>query len=142
MIHQQIILDRYDNWGVDVYYGVTYFDVDEIMMRLHEIGCDGRFAKGAYDNLSSGSLNTGFTYSNYTKHRSLMVVGVADSPEQFINTLTHEQMHLATHVGKTYRMDMYGEEVCYLIGKIAQSMFEVSKEFMCNCNRKNRYEKD
>ena len=79
MIHQEIILDKYDYWHIDVYYGVSHYDVDEIMMRLHQIGCDGRFAKQAYNNLSSSDLNNGFTYSNYDRRKSVMVVGIADS---------------------------------------------------------------
>ena len=141
MIHQEIILDKYDYWHIDVYYGVSHYDVDDIMMRLHQIGCDGRFAKQAYNNLSSSDLNNGLTYSNYDRRKSVMVVGIADSEKQFINTLTHEQMHLATHIGKTYGMDMYGEEVCYLVGKIAEKMFAISSKFLCKCcrNKKTKY---
>lgn len=133
MIHQQIILEKYDNWLIDVYYGVTCFHICTIMDNLHEIGCDGRNAKQAYENLSSGDLNTGLTYSNYHNHHTVMVVGIADSPEQFANSLTHEIGHIVAHIGKTYRLDMYGEEVCYLAGKIAQSTFIVAKHFMCEC---------
>lgn len=134
MIHQQIVLEKYDNWVIDVYYGVTHFNVNEIMAKLHRIGCDGRSAKQAYENLSSGDLNTGLTYSNYDRKHSVMVVGVANNPEQFINSLTHEQTHVMVHIAKTYHLDMYGEEVCYLIGKIAQSTFVVAKHFMCECD--------
>ena len=133
MIHQQIILEKYDNWVIDVYYGVTRFHVDEIMTQLHKLGCDGRSAKKAYENLSSGDLNTGLTYSNYHNHHTVMVVGIADSPEQFANSLTHEIGHIVAHIGKTYGLDMYGEEVCYLAGKIAQATFVVAKNFMCEC---------
>lgn len=133
MIHQQVKLEKYNDWLIDVYYGVTRFHVNTIMDKLHEIGCDGRSAKKAYENLSSGDLNTGLTYSNYEKRHSIMVVGVADSPEQFINSLTHEQAHVMTHIAKTFDIDMYGEEVCYLIGKIAQATFVVAKNFMCEC---------
>lgn len=133
MIHQRIILEKYGDWVVDVFYGVTHYDVDKVMIKLHEIGCNGSFARQAYENLSSGELNNGLTYSNYRNNQSVMAIGVADSAEQVINTLTHEQMHLATHIGKTYGMDMCGEEVCYLVGTIAQKMFPVSRQLLCDC---------
>lgn len=143
MIRQQIVLDKYDDWEVDVYYGVTHFDVGEIMERLNQIGCDGRTAYLAYQNLSSKGLNTGLTYSNFGTKQSVMVIGIADSSKQFINTLCHEQFHLSAHIGKVYFMDMYGEEICYLMGHIAQEMFKVSRKFICECCRKkDSYEKE
>ena len=54
MIHQQVKLEKYNDWLIDVYYGVTRFHVNTIMDKLYEIGCDGRNAKQAYENLSSG----------------------------------------------------------------------------------------
>ena len=143
MIHQQITLDRYDKWLVDVYFGVTHWDVNEIMSNLHEIGCDGKTAYKAYENLSSGNLNTGLTYSNFAKRQSIMVVGVADSAEQFLNTLTHEQFHLTAHIGRVFYLDMYGEEVSYLMGDISQALYKESKKFICDCCRKELdYEKE
>ena len=138
MIRKQIILERYDNWFVDVYFGVSRWDVDIIMDNLHQIGCDGKTAYKAYQNLSANDLNTGLTYSSFVKRQSVMVIGIADSPDQFINTLTHEQFHLAAHIGKVFFLDMYGEEVCYLMGKISQELFDVSKKFICDCCRTKR----
>ena len=135
MIYKQIILDNYDDWVVDVYFGVTHWDVNVIMDNLHYIGCDGKIAHTAYKNLSSGNLNTGLTYSNFAKHHSVMVIGVADSAKQFLNTLTHEQYHLTAHIGRVFYLDMYGEEVCYLMGDISQELFKVSRKFICECCR-------
>ena len=141
MIHQSITLPKYGDWTVDVYYGVTHFDADEIMENLYNIGCPSEHAYTAYQNITNGDKNTGLTYSNYHNRQSVVVIGVADNPAEFINTLTHEQMHLATHIGKTYGMDMYGEEVCYLVGKIAEKMFAISSKFLCKCcrNKKTKY---
>lgn len=134
MIHQQVRIEKYDDWLIDVYYGVTRFHINTIMNNLYEIGCDGRNAKQAYENIYDDDLNTGLTYSNYRNKRTVMVVGVADSPEQFANSLSHEISHIVAHIGKAYGLDMYGEEVCYLSGKIAQATFVVAKHFMCECD--------
>ena len=133
MIHQQIVLEKYDDWVIDVFYGVTHFNVARIMEHLYKIECDSYSAKKAYENLTSGDLNTGLTYSNCDERKTVMVVGVADSPEQFANSLAHEQAHVMAHIGKAYNLDMYGEEVCYLIGKIAEASFVVAKHFVCEC---------
>lgn len=145
MIHQHLTLEKFDNWEVDIYYGVTHWEVDEIMVRLHEIGCDAMTARKAYDNMTSNNLNTGLTYSNFRKGKSVMVIGVSENREQFANTLTHEQLHLVAHISKVYYIDMYGEEICYLIGDIAQRMYRISKDFLCECCSKElkyRYEKE
>lgn len=134
MVHQQIVLEKYDNWCIDVYYGVTHFDEEKIMDKLYDMGCDEPHIREAYENVSSGDLNTGLTYSNIHTRESLIVIGVADSPEQFINSLSHEQFHVVSHISKAYGLDMHDEEVCYLMGKIAQATFVVAKHFMCECD--------
>ena len=133
MIHQSITLPKYGDWTVDVYYGVTHFDADEIMENLYNIGCPSEHAYTAYQNITNGDKNTGLTYSNYHNKQSVVVIGVADNPAEFINTLTHEQHHLTAHIGKTFGLDVMGEEICYLCGYIAQELFPTSKLFMCEC---------
>ena len=49
MIHQRIYIEDYGNWLVDIYYGVTHFEVDEIMENLYDIGCDSMSARRAYE---------------------------------------------------------------------------------------------
>lgn len=133
MIHQRIYIEDYGNWLVDIYYGVTHFEVDEIMENLYDIGCDSMSARRAYDNITSGDLNTGLTYSNYAKKQSVIVIGVSENMEQFFNSLVHEFLHLTAHISTVFKLDMYSESVCYLIGSISQLAYKVASKFFCKC---------
>lgn len=48
-----------------VYYAVDTYYTEEILDNMHSIGCDGDMLRTAYENISSGNLNTGVTYSNF-----------------------------------------------------------------------------
>lgn len=143
MIHQRIYIKEYDNWQLDIYYGVTHFEVDEIMENLYDIGCDSMSARRAYANITSGNLNTGLTYSNYANKQSVIVIGVSENREEFFNSLAHEFLHLTAHISVVYKLDMYGEDVCYLIGSIASYAYRVANKFFCKCgNCKEKSIKD
>lgn len=96
MIRQQFQLDRADGWRVTCYFAVTHYEVEEIMQRLIEVGCEGDNLQTAYDNLCSDSLNTGLCYSG--NGESVLVISCASSPAQFLNSLVHELHHMASHI--------------------------------------------
>ena len=96
MIKQEIYLERAHGGRVTCYYAVTHYEVEEIMQRLIDIGCEGENLQTAYDNLSSGNLNTGLCYSG--DGESVLVISCASSPAQFLNSLVHELHHLASHI--------------------------------------------
>lgn len=134
MIRQRFILDKYD-WEVFVYYAVDDYYADEIIDLLYEIGCRGKNLETAYSNLSNGKLDTGLTYSNYQSRQTVMVIGLASSPKQFINSFEHETFHLKQHIAQAFDMDIWGEEIAYLSGDIAQKMFPKVKLFICECGK-------
>lgn len=135
MIRQRFTLEKYD-WEVMIYYAVDDYYTEEIMGSLYEIGCRGDNLQTAYNNLSSGQLDTGLTYSNYQSRQSVIVIGMASSPEQFINSFEHETFHLKQHIAKAFDLDVWGEEIAYLSGDIAQKMFPKIKLFICACGKK------
>ncbi len=134
MIHQKIYIEDYSNWEVDIYYGVTHFELGDIMENLYDIGCDALSARKAYENITSNELNTGLTYSNYAFKHSVIVIGVSENREQFFNSLVHELLHLTAHISRVFKLDMYSESVCYLIGNVAQLAYSVASKFFCKCN--------
>lgn len=91
--------------------------------------------ENAFRSLSSGNLNTGLTYSNFEHRRTVMVIAMTTSPEQFQNSWDHEKGHLCRHISRTFGIDPYGEEEQYLRGYIGQKMFPVAKKFLCECCR-------
>lgn len=135
MIRQQFTLDRADGWLVTAYYAVTHYEVDEIMHTLAEAGADDKSLKRAYENLSSGNLNTGLCYSG--KGESVLVISCASSPAQFLNSLVHELHHLASHIASALGCDQKGEEACYIAGETAEKMYKVASKFLCeHCRHK------
>lgn len=135
MIRQTVYLERAHGWKVTCYYAVTHYEVEEIMHALAEAGADKKSLDRAYDNLSSGNLNTGLCYSG--DGESVLVVSCATSPSQLLNSIFHESHHLSSMIAKALGWDLMGEEVCYLSGEIGQQMHPVLSHYLCGHCRSN-----
>lgn len=131
MITQGIELKDY-GWRVMVFYAVTRYDIDTVMEALHGIGCDGKFAKQAWRNMSGDKANTGLTYTNYLRKCSVVMIGLTTSAEEFINSFVHETHHLVAHIGKAVGLDVMGEDICYLHGELAREMFRACHKLLCD----------
>ncbi len=129
MIKQEIYLERARGWEVIAFYAVTHYEVDEIMRSLEDAGAKGRNLQTAYENLSSGKSNTGLCFSGEGK--SVIVISVASSASQFVNSMFHEVHHLSCHIADQLGYDLMGEDVCYLSGEIAEKMYPIASKFMC-----------
>jgi len=75
----------------------------------------------AYD-VYLGKKNTGFTYTDFDKHKSVVGISRTTSQEQFLNTIVHEAKHVQSHICKYYDVEEDSEEAAYLIGYIIQRM--------------------
>ena len=137
MITQDFYLPKYGGWHVKVFYAATSSKARMIMEELANIGCHGVDLVTAARNLSNGKPDTGLTYSNYHLRETVMVVSITSSPAQFLNSWTHEMLHLCRHVSTCFGLDPYGEETAYLSGTVAQKMFPVAKKFLCEHCRNN-----
>ena len=103
------------------------------MHTLAEAGADDKSLDRAYENLSSGNLNTGLCYSG--DGESVLVVSVASCGEQFCNSIFHEVSHLSCHIATALGIDLRGEEVCYLAGEIGQKMHPIIAHYLCESCR-------
>lgn len=136
MIRQRFLLDKYD-WEVMVFYAVDCYYANEIIAAMKRIGCSREKLRIAYENIASCKLDTGVTYSNYTRRKSVMVIGMTSSAKEFMNSFDHERKHLEVHIAKAEGIDPWGEEICYLSGEIGERMFPVAKRFLCeHCRKK------
>ena len=76
------------------------------------------------------------TTTDYVHKKSLMVIGLTTSPEEFQSTFDHEKGHLAINIAKYYNIDPYSEDFQYLTGEIGKKLFPVAKKFICkHCNK-------
>lgn len=130
-----IYIGKYD-WIVRVYVGKRCGDASEILHCLKSIGCNGKNIRDARKSLEGCVKNTGLTYSNVKDGISVLVVGVAESSSEFFDSLVHEIMHLSLHVCSSFGMDPYGEDVCYVGGDLARSIYPFVKDYLCDCCRK------
>lgn len=130
MITQCIYLDKYD-WLIKVYYAVDTYYINDILGELDSIDCEPDAFYSAAKMLENFEYNTGFTYTDNEKHLTFIIIGLTDSPSEFMSTYIHEVGHAATHISEYYKLDPYGEDRQYLVGDIAQKMFKKAKNFLC-----------
>ena len=136
MIIQEFTLDRYE-WFVRVYYLIDKFPKDEILSDLMELGCGEDEALDTVDTLEGGGLNAGSINSNIYRRKSIIVIGMADSTDEFYDTFDHEKGHLAMHISIADDIDPFSEEYQYLAGEIGKRMFKAAKELFCEeCRKK------
>lgn len=118
-------------WHVKIYIAVTCYYTDDICRSLLEIECPISILHRARESMRECNLNTGLTYSNGNRRESVIVVAMASSPNEFINSLTHEVRHLTDHILKELEYSVGGEPVAYLTGDIIGSLWEDIHQFTC-----------
>ena len=130
MIKQSFYIDKYD-WQVVVLYETSNNDTDYIISNLKRNGASSNIINIAYNNIIASKLNTGFTYSDLDKHKTIIVISKTTSNSELVNTIVHEANHLQSHIATAFNLDEKGEEVCYLIGGIVKTMFRVFSKIIC-----------
>ena len=130
-------LKKYD-WTLDIFYAVTCYHIEAITNALEAAQCPENIKERVYGNLKKSDMDTGFTYSNKRLKRTVMVIGLASSPAQFLNSFEHELRHLVDDIAERFGLDMGGEEVAYLTGDINSVLWDdIHKFICCKCNCKN-----
>lgn len=135
MIRQRITLPKYGGWVIDCYYATTQYAVDEIMEQLWQLEVDAANARRAFDNLTSGEVDTGLCYSNFRKRSTVLVVALASSAAEFLNSLTHEAAHACVHIASAMGVDHRSEDFAYMVGELCREMYPYVKEQLCDCCR-------
>lgn len=119
-----------EDWKVTIFIADSKQNVEEVITALYNLGCTYEGALEAYDNMVNIKRNIGFTYSNLNKKESMIFIGFQTSYSQLINTIIHESRHLQQHIALIKGYDQNGEEVCYLIGKIGQIIYEICRRYL------------
>lgn len=73
-------------------------------------------------NAFLGEKDTGFTYTDYKKRKSIVGISISSSHKQFFNTMMHEVKHVQSHICQYYDVDEDSEEAAYLVGYIVERM--------------------
>lgn len=72
--------------------------------------------------------DTGFTFTDFAKKKSIVGISSSSTKEEFINTVVHEAKHVQSHICRYYDVMETSEEAAYLIGYIVQRMYRCFKE--------------
>lgn len=130
MHSQRIILRRWD-WIATVYYDTSEEDAGRIVRHIEELNPSPGDLSGTRSLLSSGRNNEGMTFSSYSDRESVIVIGAADSPGEFFNTMLHEGFHLAKHICQCDGIDPFSEEAAYCMGDLCGKMFSSARRLLC-----------
>lgn len=100
------------------------------MQALIRIGIDKNNLSTAYDNLSSGRVNNGITFTNPFLREAVVVVAMSMNQQEYFNLICHELHHLSVHIAMDSGYDLEGEEVCYINGDIAGMLYPTIKHLI------------
>lgn len=134
MICKNIYIDKY-NWEVHCYFAVDTYYTKEILKKLRTIGCSKSIYNRVADKMEKNEPNAGFTYSNKYKKETVMVVGLATSSSEYVNSITHELRHLCDDIASVYNIPNSGEEIAYLTGDIGSKLAHIISSLVCECPR-------
>ena len=112
-------------WRITVFLPLTRYHVEEILDTLKSIGISEENLSTARENLTTGRVNNGFTFSNGEKRETVSVWAVCTSPSMYFNLIVHELHHLSVHIAEANGLDLKGEDVCYIHGDTAQHLWSL-----------------
>jgi len=99
-------------------------------MIRQDIDINGYWTVIVVYNVWLGKRNTGFTYTDFEKRKSIVGISLASSEEQFFNTLVHEIKHVQSHICKYYNVKEDSEDAAYLVGYIGQKLYKSFKRLI------------
>lgn len=118
------------NWWVMVYYDIrSEADLNEVFEVLMASGCSDDMAQKACISLSR--YNTGYTFTNFDEHSSILLISKATSPDQMFDTIVHEMKHLSEHIGEYYGVNPKAELSAYLQGEVGRQMWPAAAYVLC-----------
>ena len=109
------------DWTVHVMYNVHSKDAMKVRRYLRDLGCSGIPLEDACNLVLEGEANKGITYSNVDIRKTVVVIGWTSSRAEYMNSLSHEMLHVVQHISEVFMMNMYREEACYLLGGFLQA---------------------
>ena len=118
-------------WRVTIFLPITRYHVDEILDTLRSIEITDENYNTAKENLTTGRVNNGFTFSNASKRETVSVWAICTSPAMYFNLIVHELHHLSVHIASANKLDLEGEDVCDINGDTAQHLWDLCHPLIC-----------
>lgn len=123
-----------NKWYVMCVYDIrNEDDLTEVEGILLASGCDNSQINVVLQTLQKP--NTGFTFTSFSEHFSVIIISHATSAEQMYDTIQHELKHVVEHISEYYDVCPRSEEAAYLQGEIARNIFPAAAFLVCpNCH--------
>lgn len=114
-------------WYITIFLPITRYHVGEIMDTLSSIGISRDNYIVALENLTSGRVNNGITYSSSKYRETVSIWGFSTCPSEAFNLYCHEMHHISVQIASMNGIDLEGEDVCYMNGDIAQYLYPLCR---------------
>lgn len=121
MIYFDVCLKRFD-WYIECFITTDNSYTADIICKLNNLDCSDKILEKA-QNILYNQYDSGFAYSNTNKRKSIMVINMSTSMDEFVNTYNHEKNHIEMHICEELNIDPYSEEAADLSGYLAQAFY-------------------
>ena len=128
MIHRVLSIGR---WVVDFLFATKRYDIDGVLACLYDAYAPEDIMEQAEELMLSCKYNCGFTYTNQSKRRAVVLIGPTTSGGEFQSTFVHEIRHLADAIAKSLGVPLDSERPAYISGDTAKALAEVVCELGC-----------
>lgn len=109
------VIDIQGYWVVVVYYNVDYSHFQFVEEDLINAGC----MNIDYNRFKHSKA---YTFSNISKHISIMCINQTSTCSDFINSVVHEAEHVKQAMLQAYNVEDKGELPAYTIGYLVQQI--------------------
>lgn len=129
MIRRVLAIGR---WVVDFLFVTKRYDIDGVLACLLDAYAPQSVLDDAEDLMLSCKYNCGFTYTNQSRKRAVVLIGPTTSGGEFQDTFVHEIRHLADAIAKSLGVPLDSEQPAYISGDMARALTEVICELGCD----------
>jgi len=118
------------DWWVMASLGVSDTeDLNEVYEALLSVGLPDYKVREVCMTLSRP--DTGYTYTDYDGHFTLIFVSKATSAEEMYDSIDHEKHHAVEHICEYYNVNPRSEETAYLAGELGRLLFPAASYVVC-----------
>lgn len=118
------------DWWIMAYYDIkTESDYGQVEEALMASGQKPAYAQKVVNELLWP--NTGYTYTKFGEHLTVVLVSHATSYDELYDTVQHELKHVVEHLCSYYGIDPKSERAAYLQGEIARNMYKAVAVAVC-----------
>ena len=128
MIHRAI---RVRGWTLDFLFAYRRNDRDGVLACLRSYDAPADVMAEA-ESLMDAGPNCGFTFSNGFRRSALTWVGPQASGASWVNTTVHDRVHAAVAIAADLGMDLYSEDLAYLVGDITEQVADLLCDLACD----------